>query len=178
MLDELRLLCGCLDQRELAIRVDDGQRQPGKSGASANISDASALQVAMDAQRVEQVLDDRLPGVADCRQVEATVPVLQLGQQCQQLIALLKGERNPKFLRAAHEPQAKVVTVSRALSVQFFTRNAISSFTGRRSSLRESANACWMSSVCLGAKCVATLDSNFLTSTGMPSARRLRWPIG
>ena len=178
MLDELRLLCGRLDQRELSIRIDDGQRQPGKSGASADISDGSALQVAMDAQRVEQVLEDRLPGVADCRQVEATVPVLKLGQQCQQPIALLRGERNPKFLRAAQEPQAKLVAASRALSVQFFTRNAISSFTGRRSSLRESANACWMSSVCLGAKCAATLDSNFLTSTGMPSARRLRWPIG
>ena len=57
---------------------------------------------------------------------------------------------------------------------QFFTNPATNSCTGICSSFLRSANSALIDSVCFGEKCAAVEASNFFTSTGMPSARRLR----
>ena len=61
--------------------------------------------------------------------------------------------------------------------VEAFT-DFMNSLTGIAASVAGSANSLVMESACLAPKCAATLASNFFTSNGMPSARRLRWPIG
>ena len=45
LLDESRLLAGSLDQGKAALRIDDGEREPRKAGAGADIGDADAAQV-------------------------------------------------------------------------------------------------------------------------------------
>ena len=54
----------------------------------------------------------------------------------------------------------------------------MSSFTGRVSSAAPRANSALIFSAWRGAYCASTELWNFFTSTGMPSARRLRCPMG
>src|SRR5581483_6993583 len=58
------------------------------------------------------------------------------------------------------------------------TRAATSSLTGMESSLPGVLNNVRIRSACFGLKCASTEASNFFTSTGIPSARRFRCPIG
>ena len=56
LFDESSLLAGGLDQGKAPLRIDDGQRQARKPGAGADVGDALAAQVWLQAQAVEHML--------------------------------------------------------------------------------------------------------------------------
>ena len=94
--------------------------------------------------------------------------------------------RDPRGYRASpmrHNPRrGRGIFLSRERSLsnayEAVTSRATNSLTGIAANAARSANMALMDSVCLGLKCAATLASNFFTSTGIPSSRRLRWPMG
>src|SRR4029434_3068520 len=56
VLDEFELLRRRVNESELELRQRDGERQAGKTRAGADVRDASAAQVAVYGETVEQVL--------------------------------------------------------------------------------------------------------------------------
>lgn len=163
---EARLLAGRFDQREFSIAIDDCEGQTGKTCSRAHIGDRAPMQVRVNAERVEKVLSNRIDWIRDRGQVDPAVPVLKFHQQLQQLLALPRLERNSELLHALCKLQLKLT--------QFFTSAAMNWLTDNVSSLRGSTKIRRIESDCFAEKCPATLASNFFTSTGMPSARRLR----
>ncbi len=84
LFDEPRLLAGGLDQRKTPLRVDDGQRQPRKTRAGADIGDAAAAQVGLQRKAVEDMFAQHAEPVADCRQIELRVSGFQFIHQLEQ----------------------------------------------------------------------------------------------
>src|SRR5262245_20681797 len=97
VLDELTLLRGRVDQRELELRHCDRERQTRKTGAGADVRDARAAHMAVDGETVEQVLGDLLTAFADRGQIHALVPVVELVEESQQLARLVGAQRNAEL---------------------------------------------------------------------------------
>ena len=56
VIDEAQLLVHRIDQRELALRIDDGQRQAREPGAGAHVGNLRAGQFRLRAQGIQQVM--------------------------------------------------------------------------------------------------------------------------
>jgi hypothetical protein len=85
-LDEARLLPRRLDEREVPVGIDDGERQAGETGSRAHVGDARAFQERLHAQAVEHVLAQHPRPVADGGQIELGIGDLQLIDELEQRI--------------------------------------------------------------------------------------------
>src|ERR1700681_4787580 len=75
-------------------------------------------------------------------------------------------------------PMRHNTTLRHGIFYDAVTSPATNSLTGIAASARGSAIIALIDSAWRGLKCAATLASNFFTSRGLPSSRRLRWPMG
>jgi len=84
MPDEADLLAVRIDQRELSVGIGKGERQPGKAGTRAEVSQPAAAQIRLQRQAVQQVMSQHILTPPDGREVVGPIPALDLIEQLQQ----------------------------------------------------------------------------------------------
>ena len=99
------LLSGRFDERIAPVEVRDGKRQARKAGARPDVGDREALQMRQHRERIEQVLVHDVRRIADRGQVEARVPVAELGHERQERVDLAALEREAERLHARQQPR-------------------------------------------------------------------------
>ncbi len=81
MLGKHDFLIIAVEERELAFRMNDRERQARKPGPGANIQNALTLQQRSCDQTVEEVRRDHLFSVPDRRQIDFAIPPFEFVDQ-------------------------------------------------------------------------------------------------
>ncbi len=92
--DEVDPFAQTVQQNELLVRVDDGQRQSRQAGTGPHIDEALPVQVGAYHQTVEDMLDQHGVRITNRGEIVSLVPLVQQLDQLHQLALLGIGDNN------------------------------------------------------------------------------------
>jgi hypothetical protein len=85
--DESELLLVAVQQPKAPVRLDDRQRQTGKTGTGSEVQDVLAEEEGRDREAVEQVPRDHFGRIADGGQIVGAVPMRQQIDEVEQTLS-------------------------------------------------------------------------------------------
>jgi two-component system, OmpR family, response regulator QseB len=103
---EADLLARRVDEREVPLRITQGERQPWKSGSGADVGDALARKIGAHGKAVEQVMRDHRLERGNRGEVVTPVPALELFEQPLQRLGLLFRQSHSEIRRILDEARA------------------------------------------------------------------------
>jgi hypothetical protein len=98
VLDEFELFRRRIKQRELPLRIRDGQRQTWEASAGPDVENALASEKWLYGQAVEQVLRDLLRSLANGGEIDSLIPVIELIEQAQHALRIAVAEIEAELL--------------------------------------------------------------------------------